>query len=122
MLMDRLASRYDVRIYQFANAGNHLHFLLRARSRIGMQSFLRTFAGFVARAVTGARKGLPVGRFWAWTAYSRVLTWGRQFDVVRRYIFYNEMESDGVLSPRQLEQYRKHGRWIFERELSRAPP
>ena len=89
-------------VYQFANAGDHLHFLLRARDRLGFQSFLRTFAGLVARAITGARKCSPRGRFWAWTAYSRVITWGREFDYVRRYVFYNEIESDGVPTPRVL--------------------
>src|SRR5262249_6076303 len=121
LLMHRLATRYDVRVYQYANAGNHLHLLLRAPRRESLRAFLRAFAGLVARAVTGARKGAPSGRFWAWTAYSRLLTWGREFSAVRRYVFYNEIEGDGALSPRKLEVLRKHGGWIFEPELD-APP
>jgi|SRR5579859_1253309 len=86
----RYALRYAVRVYQFANAGNHLHILLRPTCRIGLQNFLRVFAGVGARLVTGARKGNPVGRFWDFLAYSRVVAWGRDFFGVRKYVRTNE--------------------------------
>src|SRR5271156_5950468 len=40
-LMSRYAARYQVRVYQFANVGNHLHLLMRARDRHALQRFLR---------------------------------------------------------------------------------
>jgi REP element-mobilizing transposase RayT len=89
----RYARRYGVRVYQFANAGNHLHLLVRVKCRLALQNFLRVFAGLVARRVTGARKGKPVGRFWDMLAYSRLMSWGRDFFGVRRYVAQNELEA-----------------------------
>jgi REP element-mobilizing transposase RayT len=89
------ARRTGVRIYDFANVGSHLHLLVRARRREAFQSFLRSFSGIVARIVTGARRGRPLsgGRFWSGLAWSRIVTWGREYWTVRHYIFRNQIEA-----------------------------
>jgi REP element-mobilizing transposase RayT len=89
------ARRTGVRVYDFANVGSHLHLLVRARQRPAFQAFLRSFSGIVARIVTGAKKGKPLrdGPFWRGLAWSRVVTWGREYQTVRRYIFRNRVEA-----------------------------
>src|SRR6266516_6150742 len=71
------ADRNGVKVHGFANVGNHLHLLVRARRREAFQGFLRSFAGIVARAITGARRTRPLagGRFWGALAWSRVVYW-----------------------------------------------
>jgi len=99
--------RSGVRVYEFANVGSHLHLLVRARRRDAFQRFLRTFAGIVARIVTGARRGRPLrgGPFWSRLAWSRVVAWGRDFWGVRHYVFRNRIEAtDGPAIRRALEQ------------------
>jgi len=91
----RFAKRYGLRVYRFANAGNHLHILIKSRCRLGVQNFLRAFAGVTARLVTGARKGLAVGPFWDFLSYSRIVRWGRDFRGVRAYVARNELEAMG---------------------------
>jgi hypothetical protein len=59
-LVHQEALRSDVRVYQYANAGNHLHLVLRAKTRAGLARFLRVIAGLIARAVTGAKKGAAI--------------------------------------------------------------
>jgi REP element-mobilizing transposase RayT len=101
------ARRSGVRVYDFANVGSHLHLLVRARRRPAFQAFLRSFAGIVARTVTGARRGKPFsdGHFWSALAWSRVVTWGRDYDGVRYYIFRNRIEADlGPAIRRAIEQ------------------
>jgi REP element-mobilizing transposase RayT len=88
-----MARQFSVRVYEFANVGAHLHMLVRARRRDAFQNFLRSFAGIVARKVTGARRGRPSGRFFAGLAWSRVVSWGRDCLGVRHYIFRNEIEA-----------------------------
>jgi REP element-mobilizing transposase RayT len=88
-----MARRFDVQVYDFANVGSHLHLLVRARHRDAFQSFLRSFAGIVARRVTGARRGTRVGRFFSGLAWSRVVSWGRDYLGVRHYIFRNNIEA-----------------------------
>jgi REP element-mobilizing transposase RayT len=89
------AERNGVKVHGFSNVGSHLHLLVRARRREAFQGFLRSFAGIVARVVTGARKSRPLsgGRFWSALAWSRVVYWGRDYGGVRHYIFRNEIEA-----------------------------
>jgi len=101
-----MARRFGVRIYEYANAANHLHLVVRARCRLAAQSFLRAFAGVVARIVTGARRGHRVGKFWDWLAYSRIIAWGRDFVGLRAYILKNELETSGQV-PYQARTRRK---------------
>src|SRR5215471_9811140 len=90
--------RTGVKVYDFANVGSHLHLLLRARKREAFQAFLRAFAGMVAQKVTGARRGHPVGGgpFWSALAWSRVVSWGRDYWGVRHYIFRNRIEGPAI--------------------------
>jgi REP element-mobilizing transposase RayT len=93
--MRRYARRYAIRVYGFANAGNHLHLLVRSKCRFALQDFLRVFAGVIARMVTGARKGGAVGKFWDAIAYSRIVGWGRDFFGALAYVVQNEFEAMG---------------------------
>jgi hypothetical protein len=89
------ADRNDVKVHDFANVGTHLHVLVRARRRDAFQAFLRSFAGIVARVVTGARRNRPIagGPFWSALAWSRVVEWGRDYGSVLHYIFRNRIEA-----------------------------
>lgn len=123
----RLARENGVRIYQYANSGNHLHLLLRARTRRGFQRFLRSFAALVPRIVTGAKKGAPLAslgkvcdtdadvrergprKFWDALAWSRIVSWGRHFFNGRYYVIRNELEAEGWVSYRPRNRSRESG-------------
>ena len=99
-LVYREAARAGVKIYQYANAGNHLHLVVRAKRRADLARFLRTTTGLIARVITGAKKGQPKnaalgGRFWDRLAYSRIVEWGREFKRVCEYLVTNELEGLG---------------------------
>src|SRR5262252_5170296 len=85
-VLRRMARRFDVRIYDFANVGSHLHLVLRARRRDAFQNFLRSFAGVLARRVTGAERGRRAGPFFSGLAWSRVVSWGRDYLGLRHYV------------------------------------
>jgi REP element-mobilizing transposase RayT len=104
-----IARRYEVRIYQFANSGNHLHFLVRAKKKRNFQNFLRVLAGKIAQGITGAKKGHAIGKFWDSLTYSRLLSWGREFLNVRFYVIQNELESEGII-PFVRRRTRSHPR------------
>jgi REP element-mobilizing transposase RayT len=95
-LVDETASKYGVRVHRFSNVGNHLHLLVSTKTRRGFQSFLRVLTGAIAFAITGARKGNPVGRFWDKLAFSRVLSWEREFRAIETYFIKNDLESLGI--------------------------
>ncbi len=117
-----MARRFGIRIYDFANVGTHLHLLVRARRRDSFQAFLRSFAGLIARRVTGARRGKPCGRFFDAIAWSRVVSWGRDYLGVRHYVFRNQIEgAEGANVRRALEEGPVRTRHA-QPPLSRAGP
>jgi len=103
-LVHQVAKKWGVRVYRFANVGNHLHLLLRVRTRRAFQGFLRETSGAIAMRITGARKahGLkgdtaPSSRgFWDHLAFTRIVKWGRDYQGVARYLIQNLFEAHGV--------------------------
>lgn len=96
----RIALKHRVRLYRYVNVGNHLHLLVKTPTRRAFQRFLREASGVIAAAVTGARKGNAVGRFWDFLAYTRVVAWGRDFRNVELYFIKNLFETAGLLTRR----------------------
>ena len=115
----KFSRRFGVRIYRQAICGNHLHLLIQGTSRESLQNFFRVFAGHIAQQILGTapisesersrqRGGAPSSfitkrekqhgckknqrKFWALLAYTRVVTWGREFKTVSRYIIQNTLE------------------------------
>lgn len=88
--------RFAVRVYDRANVGNHIHFVIKACSHQAYRAFIRYLSGRIAFEVTGAKKGRAAGRFWDSIPYSRVLEWGRDFVNARIYITKNLLEGEGV--------------------------
>ncbi|MDZ4660092.1 MAG: transposase [Pseudomonadota bacterium] len=97
-ILKRFAEKSRVSIYQKAIVGNHIHLLIRAKTRKEIQNFFRTIAALIARHVTNARKGKPFGRFWSYLIFSRLLSsWGKEFEKVRAYIVKNTLEATGMM-------------------------
>jgi hypothetical protein len=107
-VLDKTSAKYGVRIYRYANVGNHLHLLVQAKSRAEFQAFLREFAGGVAALVTGAIKGRPE-KFWDGLAWSTVVEWGRQFRNAARYVLLNVLEASGLRSRELLRRLEREG-------------
>jgi hypothetical protein len=58
-VLRRMARRFDVRIYDFANVGSHLHLVLRARRREGISRLPSIILGRRGPADLGRGKGPP---------------------------------------------------------------
>ena len=95
-LVYRFAEKNRVKIYKYANSGNHLHLLVQSKRHQDFKNFLKTISGLIARAVTGARKGKPAGRFWDALAWTRIVNWGQDVRRVIDYVLMNEMEAAEV--------------------------
>jgi hypothetical protein len=109
-LTHALAKRWGIKLYRYANVGNHLHLLVKVPSRAVWQRFLKELAGGIAILVTGARKGQALrknstGRgFWDHLAFTRIVYFGRDFAQMGSYIIKNLFESAGVPMKRLLAQ------------------
>ena len=96
------ARKFGVKIYRYANVGNHLHLLVRATHRREFTHFLRSISGLIARialrAERGAAKLSGITKFWDQRPWTRILNWSRDFENVKRYVELNFNEAMGFLS------------------------
>jgi REP element-mobilizing transposase RayT len=91
------ANRFFVKIYQIANAGNHIHIVLRAHKRREFRKFMRIIASLIARKVLGANRNSAVlkdskRRFWDARPWSRIISWGKHFKNAIAYLKLNSIE------------------------------
>lgn len=115
--------RFGVRAYRQAICGNHIHLLIRGRTRAGLQNFFRVVAGHIAQTIL-AKRPLSVDemqrresgargcrknrrRFWSLLLYSRLVSWGREFARVAGYIRRNRLEALYIIAYREREPEAK---------------
>jgi REP element-mobilizing transposase RayT len=129
--LQKMGQKHGVKVYRVANAGNHLHLLLRFTKRRGLQNFLRGSTGLIARKVLGRERGLgryaqnkspkaikgseltskstavfgSTGstrdqhfKFWSQRPFTRIVSWGKDFDGTLSYLKLNSLEALGFIS------------------------
>lgn len=90
--------RFGVKIYRQANGGNHLHLIVLPRSRQAFNGFIRSISGLIARLVLQAQRGAAVGiQFWEKRPFTRIVSWGREFQKVCDYLMINALEAFGFV-------------------------
>jgi REP element-mobilizing transposase RayT len=91
------AEKLDVKIYRYANGGNHLHLLLRAKNRADYVAFIRIITGLIARLVGKSEKGQPLKKkFWDARPFSRIVSFAKQeFTAIKSYLLRNTLEAIG---------------------------
>ncbi len=99
------SKKFGVKVYRFANAGNHLHLIILPRSRDAYRSFIRSVTGLVARLVLGIQRGnSKKARFWDKRPFTRVASWGKDFQGLCNYLLRNTLEAIGFIpyKPRKI--------------------
>ena len=105
----KLAKRHGIRIYRIVNAGNHLHITLRLSKPFTWKGFISGLTGGIARAVQYKRDADTKRGFWNSRPFTRLIAWGRDYNVVKDYHTLNQLEVDGAVPPRS--QMLKPERW-----------
>lgn len=127
----KFSKRFRIRIYQKAICGNHIHCLVKAKTRSELQNFFRVLAGQIAQEILrlfplqrfekkahrGGTHPKNQKSFWSLLLYSRLVSWGRDFRAVARYVIQNNLEALGLI-PYQERKSRfpktvENGRRIF---------
>jgi len=105
------AKACGVKVYRFANAGNHLHLVILPASRIAFQTFVRSITGLIARFILKAEKGSAKAiQFWDKRPFTRILEWGKDFKISCDYLLQNTLEALGFTpyKPRKKNPARPH--------------
>lgn len=97
-LVHRLGKEKGVKVYRFANSGNHLHFIVLPKSREAFKSYIKAVTGVIARLSLGVDRGKAKGlKFWDAKPYTKILEWGREYKTVCKYLLQNTLEALGFI-------------------------
>jgi REP element-mobilizing transposase RayT len=95
-IIRKAAADNGLKIYHFVNVGNHLHLVVKlqqsnlAAGRAAFHSFIRAVTGLIARHVLGAERNNRKGiKFWQARPFTRILSWGRDYNFICRYMAKN---------------------------------
>lgn len=106
-LVHRLGKEKGVKVYRFANSGNHLHFIVLPKSRDAFKAYIKAISGIIARLTLGAERGSAQGvRFWDAKPYTKIIEWGSEYKTVCDYLLRNTLEALGFISYRPRKKDR----------------
>lgn len=92
-LIEELSQRYSsmnsISIYSMSVQKDHIHYCLKIEDNDSYKRFVRSLSGILSRKLG---KGL-----WRYRPYTRIGSWGRDFEGLKKYILQNELEVRGVV-------------------------
>ena len=89
------ATKFNIKIYDWANVGNHIHAFVKVVKRNDLRKFNRATAGQIAQRVTGAKRGKPFGTyFWDYPPFTRIVHGRKGFHTMLNYIRKNRVEAE----------------------------
>ncbi len=112
-IITKFKRRFRIRVYETAIVSNHIHLVVKGRYRRDLQNFFRVVAGHIAQEILRQFPILPRERaraggapdktrekenkFWQTRIYSRIVSWGREYLRVKRYVIQNALEALGLI-------------------------
>ena len=115
-IIAKQAEAFGVRVYDLANSGNHLHFIVKIQSAKLFSNFLRVVSGLIARLVLRAERArakLKLGEtFWDARPFTRIASWGRAYENLKSYLRINKLEAIGFI------QHQPRGRGSVQKRQS----
>jgi REP element-mobilizing transposase RayT len=110
-LLEAHAQKCGVKIYNYANGGNHLHLIVKIASHALFAKFLRAVTGLIARLVLTAEKASAklkgAEKFWSARPFTRVAAWGRAYEQLRSYVTLNQLEALGFVKHQPRDHKRR---------------
>lgn len=131
------SKRYGIRLYKMAICGNHIHLIIRSKRRWLYRAFIAVVTGLIAQHIMRqqsfkifmlskrkefAGEGVPPQEkgqaFWQHRPFSRIISWGRDYQKCLEYLTRNTLEALGFIQYKQRRDYYAKWRIIIEPEPS----
>ncbi len=100
--VNRVAQKYGVRIYEYANVGNHLHLVIKIPRRHSWGGFIRELTGQIAYDLKTLLK--VNGKFWKHRPHTRVIRgWKKAYEIAKAYVRLNIYEAEGFIKRHEIK-------------------
>jgi REP element-mobilizing transposase RayT len=87
-ILESLAKKYHIKIYQYVYNHTHVHILMTISSRDTYVKFIRVLGARLTRLAK-----IKKTKLFELRPFTRILNWGREFGNLKRYISYNVAEA-----------------------------
>lgn len=95
-----ISKRHGVKIYKYANLGNHLHILVKIPSVRRWSAYIRELTGRIAQLV---KEQVPSeDTFWLHRPFTRIVRgWRKAYRTAKEYVELNQLEAEGHISRKE---------------------
>ena len=90
------ASRFKIKLFNVALNWSHVHLLIRIPNRKSYVGFVRSLNSKLVRLLSSVLKK-NMTKIFTLRPYTKILTWGKQFEIVIDYHFLNQQEARGLV-------------------------
>ncbi len=94
ILIQSMAHKFHIHIYDIAINWNHIHFLIQVRDRNDDVRFIRALTSKLVMGFKAINPNLKTKLF-TLRPFTRIISWGADFENVRTYIVKNFFEASG---------------------------
>jgi len=119
-LIRHQSNKYGIKIYEVALNWTHVHLLIKLPSRDAYVAFIRTVTSLIVHFVSKSKgfvsktngvnlktKDLDLKSIFDLRPYTKILSWGKQFQRVVEYIELNILEALGLIVRAKKDSVRK---------------
>lgn len=104
-----LGKVYGIKICEFGNAGDHLHLLIKLKSRQSFAPFIRALSGTIALKVTRANKLSKLKeKFWDYRPWTRIVELKKSYSLATDTVIQNHLAAIGYLAYRPRFSYESY--------------
>jgi REP element-mobilizing transposase RayT len=101
-LVVNTCAKHGVRLYKYANVGNHIHLLIKLPNIQRWSAYIRELTGQIAQLVQGLKAQDKGDAFWKQRPFTRIVRgWKQAFHKVIDYLELNRLEGDGFIDRAQ---------------------
>ncbi len=87
-LIEAQARKHFIRVYSLQNVGNHIHLVVKLKTKDKLKNFLRAICGLISRR-------LQKSQLWLQRPFSRIIKWGRDYANIKNYMTINKYQAQG---------------------------
>lgn len=97
-MVEACAKRHGVKVYRYANVGNHLHMVIRLSKISRWASFIRELTGKIAFLMRANRTTEAGEGYWLHRPFTRIVrSWKKGFKNLCEYVHLNVLEAQGFI-------------------------
>ncbi len=104
----RTAKKHGMKVYTYANVGNHLHLVMKVSRIQRWPAFIRELTGRIAKLVKTLGIAAKGENYWLYRPFTRIVNgWNKAFRAVKEYVVLNQLEAEGHIDRRETKSLRE---------------